>query len=72
MVTDAPVFHFSLQFFFYPFHSNLFPNIYNETKVKLSPPTRVNPTIHSRESARPSPGAIPGKVQAYNSVMKKL
>jgi hypothetical protein len=44
MIAGAPIFDFSLQFFFNPFHSNSFPFLYNEHKVKLSPPIRVNPT----------------------------
>jgi hypothetical protein len=54
MVTHTPVFDFSLKFFFYPFHSNWFPNLYNEEKVLMSPPTRVNPTLESHYSQKKS------------------
>ena len=44
LIADAPVFHFSLEFLFYLFHSRIvFPNLYNEENVKMSSWSRVNP-----------------------------
>ena len=53
LVTDTPIFHSSLEFFFYLFHKIIaFPIIYNEYKDKTAPPIRVNPTLSVGEMLR--------------------
>ena len=53
LVTDAPIFYSSLEFFFNLFHKIIaFPIIYNEYRDKTAPPIRVNPTTRVGEMLR--------------------